>query len=242
LLALRGIGIYNYTSFELSGEKWLIKHIVKKMGRDLIVFDVGANIGNYAKEIVSMGVSVDKIFAFEPHPVTYTELRKNVSDIGQITPCNMALSNTKGEMSLFDKAGNNGTSKASFSQEVFSEIYGLEAIEVKVNVDTLDDFCQSHSINYIDFLKIDVEGFELSVIQGAAEMIQNNRVGAIQFEFTQLNAIVGVFFREIYDLLSPNYKIYRMIPHGLMEIKEYDPTMCEIFGYQNYFAVCKSLS
>jgi Methyltransferase FkbM domain len=108
-----------------------------------------------------------------------------------------------------------------------------------VKVDTLDLFCANNEIQIIDFLKIDVEGYELNVLRGAQETLSKNRIRLIQFEFTQLNSAVGVFFKELYDLLSGDYHIYRMLPRGLQKIEAYDPITCEIFAYQNFAAILK---
>ena len=67
----------------------------------------------------------------------------------------------------------------------------------------------------------------------------NNKISIIQFEFTQLNSTTRVFFKDFYELLSEKYKLFRLLPNGLLEIKSYNPTMQEIFGYQNFVAIMK---
>ena len=52
-LSLRGMGIYNYSSHYLSGENWLIKKKIKKIGNQLVIFDVGANNGDFTKLIIN---------------------------------------------------------------------------------------------------------------------------------------------------------------------------------------------
>ncbi len=104
-------------------------------------------------------------------------------------------------------------------------------------MDTLDFYCENNGIETIDFLKIDVEGFELNVLKGGARMLKNKKIGMIQFEFTQINSTVGVFFKQFFDLLSADFCLYRLLPNGLQTIETYEPTSCEIFGYQNYVAI-----
>jgi len=96
-------------------------------------------------------------------------------------------------------------------------------------------------VKFIDFLKIDVEGYELDVLKGANKMIESNKIKYIQFEFTQLNTTTRIYFKDFWEVLSEKYKIYRLLPNDLLEIKIYDPTSNEIFGYQNFVAIHKEL-
>lgn len=240
LLSLRGMGIYNYTSNSLSGEKWLIVNFVKKLGKDLVIFDVGANIGDYSRCLVESGVSVKQIFAFEPHPKTFDALENNTKEMGKVIPVQAALSDQQGEVILFDRADQESSSHASLSESIFSEVHKVKNTQRMVKVDTIDMYCLNNNIEAIDFLKIDVEGFELNVLRGSKNMLAEKNVRLIQFEFTQLNSTVGVFFKQIYDLISEDYYIYRLLPHGLQKIERYDPTTCEIFGYQNFAAILKN--
>ena len=108
-----------------------------------------------------------------------------------------------------------------------------------VELDTLDNFCKLNDIERIDFLKIDVEGHELRVLEGATELLASKKVDIIQFEFTQLNAVIKLFFYDFYSMLSPDFEIFRLVSHGLVPIPKYDPTLHELFGYQNFVAIRK---
>ena len=236
-LALRGMGIYNYQNNRISGELWFIQHVLKRLGNNLIVFDVGANIGDYSKEILRNKVSVKKIYAFEPHSSTYQKLLANVTQ-KSIQAVNFGLSDQECTATLYDRADANGSCHASLSEEIFSAVHRVQADSIQVNLTTIDSFCRINQIEYIDLLKIDVEGYEINVLRGAHKMLQAGKVGLIQFEFTQLNSSLGVFFKDFFELLGDDYFIYRLLPHGMERIKSYNPTLHEIFGYQNF--ICKS--
>lgn len=235
-LALRGLGIYNYQDTRVSGESWFINHILKQAGEHLVIFDVGANIGSYSKQILLSGVSVEKIYAFEPHVITYQKLIENVAD-HPIQAVNLGLSDNIGVSTLYDRASSNGSSHASLSSAIFSEVHCEEAESTQIQLTTVDEFSKLSQIECIDLLKIDVEGYEINVLRGAEKMIKAGNVRFIQFEFTQLNSTIGVFFKDFYDLLGSRYAIYRLLPHGVEPIKTYNPTFHEIFGYQNF--VCR---
>ena len=237
-LALRGMGVYNYQDMRISGEFWFIKNVLKRSGDDLVVFDVGANIGGYSKEILRNNVSIKKIYAFEPHSSTYEKLLVNATH-QQIQAVNFGLSDQECTATLYDRAYAGGSRHASLSEEIFSVVHRVETESMQINLTTVDSFCRVNKIEFIDLLKIDVEGYEINVLRGAHEMLQAGKVGLIQFEFTQLNSGLRVFFKDFLELLGDNYHIYRLLPHGVERIKSYNPTFHEIFGYQNFICELK---
>jgi FkbM family methyltransferase len=243
-LSLRGIGLYNYQDMQISGEIWLIRNIVSNLGKDLIIFDVGANKGDYSKALLESNVSIKKIYAFEPHPETFKKLvNANSTSNDHIVRCiQAALSNRTGKVKIYDREDNPGSSHASLNSNIFTEIHNVSEVETIVESIKVDEFCSAESIGKIDFLKVDVEGAELEVLRGAAGLIGEKRIRTIQFEFTQLNSVVGIFFKEFWDILHPNYNIYRLLPHGLMPVVHYEPSTCELFGYQNYVAILRVAS
>jgi hypothetical protein len=102
----------------------------------------------------------------------------------------------------------------------------------------LSDFVKEHSIDYIDLLKIDTEGNEMKVLLGLKDFLAKGKVGAIHFEFNEMNVISRVFFKDYFDLLS-NYNFYRLLPNGMLPIERYNPIDCEIFAYQNIVGIKK---
>ena len=94
-------------------------------------------------------------------------------------------------------------------------------------------------IDIIDFLKVDTEGHELAVLQGASSLIEDGRIGCIHFEFNEMNIVSRVFFLDFRELLH-NYKLYRLLPNGLLPLGD-SPLETELFAYQNIVALPISL-
>ena len=113
-------------------------------------------------------------------------------------------------------------------------------MSVEVSMDTMDNFTKKEGITYIDFLKIDTEGSELAVLQGASKLLENKSIGCIHFEFNEMNVISRTFFRDFRKLLH-DYDLYRLLPKGLLPLDD-SILFTEIFVYQNIIAlpkVCK---
>ncbi len=85
---------------------------------------------------------------------------------------------------------------------------------------------------------MDVEGGELAILEGAHQLIKEARLGVIQFEFNEMNIISHSFLHDFRKLL-PNYRIYRLLPAGLLPLPE-DPLLSEIFGFQNLVAILQN--
>jgi hypothetical protein len=110
-------------------------------------------------------------------------------------------------------------------------ICGTEEVEIQ----KLDDFCAKNNINRIHLLKIDVEGNEYNVLRGAEQMLNHDQIDFIQFEFGGCNIDSRVFFQDLYYLLNPKYRIYRIVQNGLYPLSRYSEKS-EIFVTINYLA------
>jgi FkbM family methyltransferase len=237
-LSLRGLGILNYESDLISGEKSFVSGFFQnnevKQG---VIFDVGANVGNYSALIRSFDSEI-KVYAFEPHPITYSSLEKKASALN-VTSVNAAVGAEIGDITLYDYHDKDGSSHASVYQGVIEDIHkGDRPAEHKCKVLTLDSFCAENDIVDIELLKIDVEGHEISVLLGAEGLIKSKKIKAIHFEFNEMNIESRIYFKDFWDILD-GYDFYRMLPHGLVPIKNYSPVFCEIFAYQNIVALLR---
>jgi len=110
--------------------------------------------------------------------------------------------------------------------------------EEKVEMKTIDCFCEENNIKRIDFLKLDVEGNELKVLEGAKGIIKSGNVDFIQFEFGGCNIDSRTYFQDFYYLLYKDYDLYRILKDGLFHIDKYKE-IYECFITTNFFAVRK---
>lgn len=235
-LSLSGLGILNYKTLAVSGERAFLKsYLLNKKG---VVIDVGANHGDYTKEAIHVNGRM-KFYAFEPHPKTFFKLAENLATYPNASLINKGLSSSSGVLTLFDYPGEDGSSHASLFEGVITQIHGSSAVVAhEVDVTTLDEFVESEQIEEIILLKIDTEGNELEVLRGSVNTLSAGKVKAIHFEFNEMNVVSRSFFQDFWKILG-NYDFYRLLPNEMIEIKNYTPVSCEIFSYQNIIAILK---
>jgi FkbM family methyltransferase len=227
-ISLRGMNYGQNDSSETNGERWVMNYIkdlnAKIKKNNLVIFDVGANKGQYVSSLITI-FPKSKIYCFEPSPAAFTLLQEKISTQTNIQTFQLGLGNRQEKLSLqYDL---DGSVTASFKP------MNETLKQVSVDVTTLDQFCEEKKIHEIDLLKIDVEGFELFVLQGAKRMISEKRIKRIQFEFGQNNITHGIYLKHFFDLLS-NYTINRIVKNGIRKIpysKEF-----EIILTTNYLA------
>ena len=105
----------------------------------------------------------------------------------------------------------------------------------EIEIQTLDAFCKDHKIERIHLLKLDVEGHEKKVLDGASRMLKSGAIDFIQFEFGSCNIDSKTYFQDFYYLLKDNYKIYRILKNGLYQLNQYKE-IYEAFSTTNYLA------
>ncbi len=228
-LCLRGIGILNYEGYQVSGEAWFLNSYLKERKIKTII-DVGANIDPYGIDVPEI-----EVFALEPNKKTYQELCKRTQTYKNIHTFPIGLSDKSGEAVLFD-ISKKGTALATLEKRSLEKLYGFKPIPSKIRLTTLDNFVFEHKIKHIDLLKIDTEGNEFKVLQGAKKTLSQGKIEIILFEFNETNVYGRVFMRDFYELLE-GFIFYRLLPDGLGPLGKYRPTTHELFAFQNIVAI-----
>ena len=173
--AARAIGVSNFLSRAIDGgggEKKVVKALERQMKVGDVLWDVGANVGAYS---VMMGAWVGdegRVFAFEPHPGTFEDLAR-ATQRENIICLNMALSDYSGA-GLLSEQPNSATNSLANSE--------LDKSQVSVEVATGDSVVEKSIALCPNGLKIDVEGYELRVLEGMGQTLQNSKVRFLVLE------------------------------------------------------------
>jgi len=179
-----------------------VKLFTSLIDQDAYILDVGANIGFTS---ILLGAHSRKVIGFEPSPTTYGFLADNISRSGlnNIEAENYALGEEKGECELV--AFPQHRSGASISTRIEAT---KGHIAEKIQVRTLDTVMSELDIPRIDFLKIDVEGFEKNVIEGGKGTIERFRpVVALELNHWCLNAFQRTSVPEFFDYLRSVFPV-----------------------------------
>lgn len=225
---------------ESSGESGVIKKLREQNSESLCIFDVGANIGEYTELAESLLAGSNyEIHAFEPSKYTYNILQQRISS-SNVKLNNFALGKDKGESYLYyDKLG---SGIASLTQRK------LDYLDIKfdkhevVSITTIDEYCFQKNISKIHLLKLDVEGHELDVLNGAIMLFRKSLIEIVTFEFGGCNIDTRTFLRDFFSFFQDlGMTIFRITPTGgLYPLYTYKEKY-ENFRTTNYVAIQQSL-
>ncbi len=180
--------VYDYCAQMNPLEKLIVQTIPLVVGKnkngmeyvkeDSIVIDVGANLGIFSV-FVSQYCPKGHVYAFEPVPslINLLEGFRRVSGTSNLEIVERALGDevTSQEIIVYDdSAGVSTLSEAEHASRVEKGLVSGFRKE-QVQITTLDTFVEERGLDRVDFVKIDTEGYELKILEGAAETIRRFR-------------------------------------------------------------------
>lgn len=241
-VTLYGMNIGPASLPQCSGETYLMKNLSgilrNKDDSVITVFDVGANIGDYALKAYSFIGTASRIFCFEPSYATCEMLRENTRSIGPILVHHHGFSDQEEDLELF--SDKRGSGLASLYDRRLDHQGTRLLNRETVRLSTIDRFCHENNIKKINLLKVDVEGHEYKVFAGAADMFAANAIDMVQFEFGGCNIDSRTFFQDFYYLLNPKYRLYRLTVDGIVPIDNYNEKY-EQFRTTNFIAIHRNI-
>ena len=238
-----GLGIGCGAGASRSGEKVVFDAVKSSASGPLTLFDVGANQGQYATALLGslQNRCEFQLHCFEPSEKTFKILETNLADTANVQLNPFGLADQAKRSTLF--MNEEGSGLASLTARQLDHI-GIDhgKLSEEVELRTLTDYCLEHQIDSIDLLKIDVEGHELDVINGAMPLLANGAINMVQFEFGGCNIDTRTYFQDFYRLFdSIDFEMYRVLPSRcLLRIPKYREKH-EKFRTMNYLAVRKDL-
>lgn len=160
------------------------------------VLDIGANIGCTSILFGDLG---RKVYSFEPSSTTYRWLVENVqrARLNNVETINLGLGKEAG---TFDLTFSPNNRSGGFVSNLTSASEGHQVEQITIAKG--DDFIRERQIAKVDFIKIDVEGFEQSVIEGLAETIAREQpIVALELNHWCLNAFQRTSVPDFFDFL-----------------------------------------
>lgn len=211
-----------------TGEVWL-RHAVAE--RCTAFVDVGANVGDWLEQIaLEKGTQPFRALAFEPSSSAFERLAARFSSDTRITlrPC--AVGDAAGELEFSEEpaAGKGSSLVGGFS--------ATQTLKRSVSVVRLDDEIAAAGWDRVDFLKIDAEGYDMRVLTGARGLLEQQRIGIVQFEYNRAWQLAGdTLFSAIRLLNASGYEVFVLKRDGLYTLNYalYE----EYFEYSNFVAL-----
>lgn len=201
-------------------KKKIISLFKKKFHNQIIIFDVGAHYGETIKLFLDK-LNVKKIYSFEPSPINFKVLKKNTSKYqnDKVEIYNSGLGKTISTDFINQTLESSSSTINQFNMESKYFKKKLQILNIKdknkffqkfqIKILTLDYFIKKNSIDHVDLLKIDTEGYEFNILKGLSEY--SHKVNLIYFEhhyddmikknytFININTILLKFgFKKVY--------------------------------------------
>lgn len=200
------------------------------------VLDIGANVGDWTAALLALRPSAS-IHAFEPSASAYDAiLRRHFPE--NVVVHKMAISSMAGAASLHifgDASGMNSL----HNRHGLEGGYGIAPATrtEDVQLQTLDDFCASHGLKRVDFVKVDTEGHEVDVLRGGVQSLKTGMLHAIQFEYGGAYIDSRKLLKDAFEVFEGlDYVVFRIVPDGLVAYPRYDQRL-ETFQYNNFVAL-----
>ena len=141
--------------------------------------DIGANIGLYSMMAALKGIT--KVYAIEPNPFSFAVLSRNIVSNGldtSIVPFCLAMSE-KSSMVTFKLGGLHAGSIHNF---ISADESHPDGISISTAAFSLDELIHAQGISRVNHLKIDVDGLEIKILQGATELLSASTLKSVLVE------------------------------------------------------------
>ena len=197
-----------------------------------VFIDVGANVGFFSLVAATVNPQLTLI-AFEPNPSMFATLsaNKRINDLSNLRVEPMAVSNVEGEAQLFLSPSDMSASLVPDFQKDLNP----SPTSVSVRTTTLDSYVQQVGLQAPMVLKIDAEGHEKAVLQGAQRTISNLKPDLVIEVLGDFDPTLLRQYRE------QGYRFYKITNQGLLESEAVTLTKIGEFVFFNYLFTTRPL-
>ncbi len=201
------------------------------------VLDIGGHHGKWSLNLLNK-FNVSKIYIVEANKYSFKILKENIYKNNLSKKCiayNKFLDKEKKKIFLYDTENLGSTISSKYKESLsVRNINNLK--QISIETDTLDNLVNKENIKEIDLIKIDCEGNELNILEGGIQTLIKLKPKLLLFENNYHSLITGSSIYRIKKLLN-NYKIYRLLPNSMIEIKTGIEIDSSINLFSNYLAI-----
>ena len=201
---------------------------------DAVVFDVGANKGAWTRELLARaGSKLSAVYCFEPSRHNHESLCSIRDE--RVTLIKRAVSDQATRATLYSEAG--GSGMASLAHRRLDH-FGMDpSLTEEVETTTLDEMIAERGITQVDFVKLDIEGYEYRAMLGGSHALEAGIIRALSFEFGGCNIDTRTYFQDFwYFLTERGFNIALINPIGVPRLITRYRESLEHFRTTNYLA------
>jgi FkbM family methyltransferase len=200
-----------------------------------LAIDIGGNVGDYSAELRRRHPAV-VIHVFEPSAKNVATLRRRFAGDSGITVMPFAVSDTEGSGTLYSDKLGSGLASLKRRRLDHRNIPFCESEPVQVI--RFEDYWRDQLQERVcDIVKLDIEGVELSALEGFGVALLATQV--VQWEFGGCNIDTRTFFQDFWYFFNDHhFDVWRIGPFGLEKLHKYREAD-EFFSTTNYIAVAR---
>ena len=199
-----------YKVFKQKQDVFEISLMNKYIHTNDTVLDIGANIGFYAEILSGIVGANGRVHCFEPDVTNFNHLKKRCSSLSNVTINNKAVADKTQTIKIY-------TSK---KLNVDHRTYKPDDYDAEINIDavSIDDYLKGQQI---DFIKMDIQGFEMSAVKGMTETLKSPDLKMLSEFWPYGMRKAGTSVLEYYLFLKNfDFTIYLVENNQLIELSE----------------------
>ena len=212
-----GMDIYLLGAKSHDSEIRLAKYLINVLDKEDVVIDVGAHFGYFTQLMSQMVGSTGKVLSIEASPRNFELLSLNTQDYTNVQTMNIALSDKNEEMTFYEfptlYSEYNSLLKSQYANEDWMK--DAKVNECLITAKTFDSLVTS--LPKIKLVKIDVEGAELSVINGMATFLASGEPLQIVMEYLYGKSNTQNYLEAVALLIKAKFKLFKLNDEGKTE-------------------------
>jgi FkbM family methyltransferase len=216
--------------FEKNGELSVIKKVTELSDADSVVFDVGANIGEYSQTFLDLNY-LGSLHLFEIDSELNKSLAAKFAESPNVILNEFGLSNTK-EVRDFNRFIN-----YTGANSLFPIVHRhLETARTFAELNIGDEYCAQLNLKKILFMKLDVEGWERFVLEGLQKKLVKKEIEIISWEYGYVSAEAGWTTKDFYGFFESMGYICGVIRAHGVDFRDWDYSLNDWKSGPNFLA------
>ena len=224
-------GLYKpmYKLFKNKQDAFEIELLKKHIKQNDIVLDIGANIGFYATILSDIVGEKGVVHCFEPDSKNFEHLKKTTADFKNIKINNKAVGPKTEKLKIYTSKNLN-VDHRTYKPEEYDK-------EIEIDAVSIDDHLAADP--KVDFIKMDIQGFEMQAIQGMQTILDKNKDIKLISEFWPYGLKkAGSSLTEYFNFLqSKGFTCYLLEETSLLKLTTEKVSSLEPLGEEHYFNI-----